>query len=281
MFRLLDLPAELLHLILSHLAHISIHSFFASRLTCKLFETNVQLILKHEIANLGCAIHALLQTHFATILDSSANPSIRYDGKCDKFAPLRRLPWAADPEIRERWLRPEATWRRLPLASSNGVIVRKMQFASIPDRSNGHGWISGYDVLFPLQILQRDVPGFRDEDGQFSNRSKYYGPPQSVTLGWLYDFVIAKQSMLRNGWQLHFEIAVRERAEFKEMGYRFSRENRVTIEVEEIKEYCEVDEECVLLFGWDRVYVRETLPTDVNAWVPEVIDEDHAEPMCF
>ncbi|KAH5900586.1 hypothetical protein HBI92_052120 [Parastagonospora nodorum] len=277
MFRLFDLPVEIFHLVLSHLAHISIRSVLASRGTCKVFETNIQKILKYEIANLGHATYALLQTHFPTILDSSAVPSIRYPGKYDRLAPLRNLPWAANSKIRERWLRPEATWRRLPLASANGAIVRKMQVVSTSSPYSELDSISGYDVMFPRQILQRDFKGFQD----LVSASKYYGPPQSVTLGWLYDFIVCERWRLKEGWEMHFGIGVRDRREFRDMGYRFAAGRRDRIEVEEIRAYCEVDEECAVLIERKSAYVEEALPEGMDVWGPEVIDEDHAVSIQF
>jgi hypothetical protein len=275
--KLLALPAELLHLILSHLAHISIRSVLASRRTCQVFETNIQKILEYEISNLGHAVHVLLQTHFATILNSSAIASVRYGGKYDRLAPLRSLTWTTDPKIRERWLRSEATWRRLPLASANGAILRKMQVVSTSSSCSERDSISGYDVMFPRQILQRDFKGFQD----LVSASKYYGPPQSVTLGWLYDFIVYERWRLQEGWEMHFGIRVRDEREFRDMGYRFAAGGRDRIEVEEIRAYCEVDEECAVLIERKSAYVEEALPEGMDVWGPEVIDEDHAVSIHF
>jgi len=60
------------------------------------------------------------------------------------------------------------------------------------------------------------------------------------------------------------------------------REGRVSVEVEEIQGYCEVNEKCVLLIAWQSEYVPKVLLEDGgDAWVPEVVDDDHAKTMTF
>lgn len=275
---LLELPVEILRLALSHLADSDIRSFLASRSTCKTFETNIKDILELDYSDHGLSIHALLVSYFYALLDSSTVKPIRYLQSLDNLAPIRALPWTSSPETREKWLRREASWRRLPLASATGAIVRQLQVVSIWRYHDEVDQVRGCNVMFPLWTLG-EGEGLENDDQALPGGECYF-PPHGVTIGWLYDLIVSEGESMGGGWELHFGTKIGDPAEFVEMSRLLSSENRTGSE-DEIKSMFKEDKGCALLYepgGWAPEGEKSA---DVEAWNPEAIDSYVAQAVPF
>ncbi|KAH7080577.1 hypothetical protein BKA63DRAFT_591187 [Paraphoma chrysanthemicola] len=276
MMRLLDLPTEVLRLTLSHLLDIDIRTFLVSRSTCKTLEANIKDILEIDFLDHGLAFHALLASHFHALFDSSAVGPIRYLIPRDNLAPLRTLPWTSNTDIRKKWERQEASWRRLPLASPTGAIVRGLQMVSVQRHRDDIAGVYGNDVMFPIWTLSNDE-SLTSEEHMLPGGACYI-PPYGVTIGWLYDFIIGADAFVGEGWKLHFETKISDPAEFAERSRLVGSGEKEGPEDEIMEIFMElfvVDKGCAVLVergGWcpaGRAVVGEEI------WHPQCLDEDN------
>ncbi|KAF2275940.1 uncharacterized protein EI97DRAFT_474586 [Westerdykella ornata] len=201
MTTLASLPSELLHLILEWLADIDLRSLFASRRTCHAFQTLATDILENPsyLARHGVSINKFLQSHFGPILDSSAAGEDNQPSYGQGYVPYFGLPWTVDANVRETYLRVEASWRRIPLSSPSGHIVRKLQQIYSSSQYDDEGKVSlnhltGGDVWF------YNIASDGAERHQF---------PEGVPLGLLYDMILGySESLACGGWELLFDTSV-------------------------------------------------------------------------
>ncbi|KAF2274879.1 uncharacterized protein EI97DRAFT_468463 [Westerdykella ornata] len=204
---LLSIPPELLRLILSALADIDLPSLYTSRRTCRTINNIVTDILKTLSKNHAAAISSFLQSHFAPVLDSSAaSPENIPIEKPRGWTPFHALPWACNRARRRRYLREEASWRKIPMVSPSGHPIQRLQFVttksneSIPYKEV----LQGGDVCFLV------VAGENLEIYEF---------PQGIGLGMLWDVVVRQSTGCDNwywGWKLYFETRITDLEEFLE-----------------------------------------------------------------
>ncbi|KAF2708857.1 hypothetical protein K504DRAFT_477286 [Pleomassaria siparia CBS 279.74] len=282
MVLLLELPTELLRLTLSRLLDIDIWSFFVLRSTCKKFEANINDILEVNYSDHGLALRALLVSHFHALLDASVVGPIRYLKPYDNLAPLRTLPWTLNADIREKWERQEASWRRLPLASAAGVIVRRFQKVTVSWHWDDIASIYGHDIMFPLWTLGKNE-GLEPEDQALPDGACCH-PPHGVTIGWLYDLVVNDRESMGQGWKLHFETKVSDPAEFAERSRLVGSGEKEGPDEEIMEMFTEMfmtDKDCALLFEHGGYCPRGEAADDEEIWCPMAIDEDMAQPVPF
>jgi hypothetical protein len=183
MVTILQLPTEIVRIILSRVADRDLLTFFSSRLTCKTFQAIITDIIDKTLHEHGSALHTTLKSQFAAILDTPTIGHVDCNDYKDVLAPLRSLPWASNPEMRSRNLRREASWRQLPLVGPTGAITTKLQVISLGRDylSNEVDWLSGDDVVFDIKDNEELI--FTSEGG--------------VRLGALYDFIMAHSDLYR------------------------------------------------------------------------------------
>ncbi|KAF2750974.1 hypothetical protein M011DRAFT_391897, partial [Sporormia fimetaria CBS 119925] len=202
MVSLLDLPTEIVQLIISELADLDFGAIFVARQACKTLDNIVTNILSTTYTKHGLAIHAFLKANFSPLLDSSTAKTVIYYHHDDIFAPIRCLPWASQSSTREKWLRPEATWYRIPLVSPSGNIVRRLQVVAWYP-SVWESAVTGDQVHFWLG----------DEEADFELQ-----PAGGITIGWLYDTLLKTQGAIEqplgDGWEVLFEREVQDLASF-------------------------------------------------------------------
>ncbi|KAF2275941.1 uncharacterized protein EI97DRAFT_61278 [Westerdykella ornata] len=191
MATLLQLPREIVFQVLGAVADVDIRALFTVRRTCQLLHlVATHIITKDMHRRHGIAIHRFLQSHFLPIMDSSkagANDQPAYQ---DGSRPFYSLPWASDPEIRLRYLRREATWRQIPLVSSSGHLIKRMQTVhqTCPHWDDVISDLAGADVTFYIW----------DEEG-----AAHYFFPQGIPLGFYYDNLLGYfLDLLKGGWKL-------------------------------------------------------------------------------
>jgi hypothetical protein len=127
MSTLTTLPTEVLLLILSVLADTDLLSFFTARRTCRSLQAVITDILDISIEEHGLAIYALITSHFSPLVDSSAAGAQYQPSRSQPYARYATLPWSISPTTREKYLRIEASCRKIPLAGSSGYLVHKLQ----------------------------------------------------------------------------------------------------------------------------------------------------------
>lgn len=214
---LTDMPIEIFRLILEALADSDLISLFASCRTCKVFHTITTDIACKTMSNHGQGIHAFIMSHFSSILDSASAPTW--------YAAFYALPWTMNERVRTKYLREAASWREIPLASTNGNIIQRLEMIvqsqyfddEIYCITGGHvGWGS-------------------DPDGTVEN----YHFPKGVSLGMLYDLLVSSgNGRLSGGWTLLFETRVRDTKEFESL--------RMNLATDRVRRQCGADIEALL-----------------------------------
>lgn len=182
MVNLLHIPTEILRLILSALFDIDVFSFFTARRTCKTFQNLITDILEISINDHGVTVDRFLEKHFLALLNSTAKriEPIFYRSSTDCFAPLRTMPWAVNSSTREKYLRPNASWLRLPLFSESGNLVRRLQIIVLQGETN---------PIDPFGLIGGDVH-FPPPHDNLDTRK----PAGGVTIGMLYNAVISQEA---------------------------------------------------------------------------------------
>ncbi|KAF2682658.1 hypothetical protein K458DRAFT_432632 [Lentithecium fluviatile CBS 122367] len=276
MTALTELPTELLRVILLHLAYNNFPSLFAARRCCRVLEANVTDIVNKSLPAHGLAIHNFLQTHFAPLLDSLTAEKVTYLHDADAIAPLRELPWSWDPETRARFLRFEASWRHLPLASPSGTIIRRLQVVRIE-------WKSYRDSQYPRGQDVMHVPEDGNED------EMVYEQPGGVTIGNLYNVLVSQSwygcafrtNPLGTEWKVLFGKRVDNTDEFSKLGDEVQKYGRRVTEAE-IKGHLTDDQGYATLWilgGKAGAGLRVKRPHDWNErWEPGVFREKYGEP---
>jgi hypothetical protein len=127
---LTDLPTELLRLILAAVANINLIHVFASRRTCRAFHAVITNMLTKTPSKLGLPIHTFLNTYFLPVFDSLATGPSNQGCGTHPAAPFSAMPWAISPSTRAPWLREEASWRSLALASPSRNLIQRLQLVS-------------------------------------------------------------------------------------------------------------------------------------------------------
>jgi len=267
-------PKEILHLILLHLADIDLKALFALRQMCKAIQAVATAIIDKACSTHGLAIHNFQNALFSPLLDSSTAGPVLYYNVYDGRAPFRALPWASDPEIRARFLRPEASWRRLPLCSPSGTIVNRMQVVAI----GRFVWPEEIDDLEGLHVA---YPSEEGDSGEVR-----YQAPNGMRFGEYYDMVIRQDgepTRLGGGWKLLFGKRVRDPDEFMQWEIGVRRGDRVITEESEVEALLEEDEFCATLWlygGMPPKSQKNYIYGDSEMWEPFPIDKKHTT-ICY
>ncbi|KUI72303.1 hypothetical protein VM1G_07760 [Cytospora mali] len=189
MARLTNLPAELLLPILAHLSIIDLPTFLTSQATCRLFRLVARdvlcrppalywetLMAEEDCMDSGSYPNFLLAHKFqylfrsATCFSNEERQRIRWfltlNG--DVTLPFRRLPWARDARMRDKYLRPAASWQNLSVTFgfsppiTHVEIIKSYSSEDLNEDGRDH-----------VQYLQVDIP-----DGGF------------LTMGLLYNLLL-------------------------------------------------------------------------------------------
>jgi hypothetical protein len=258
MVTLIQLPTELLRLILHHLADIDLCAIFTARRTCRTIQANVTDIIDKTLSKHGLIIHDFLMAQFSLLIDSSTHGYVRYRYPHDVLAPLRDLPWALDSKIRNMYLRPNTSWQRIPLCSPSGTVIHRLQVVAIEKQHYREKIydVDGFDVIF--------YPG-KDNHNEI-----WHQAPGGMTIAEYYDVVTGMtHSRLSGGWRLLFGTRIRNMEEFYEMGKDVQCKRRVITDAE-IKTFLEEDALSATLF----VGIGEDL------WHPYPFDPDSST-LCY
>jgi hypothetical protein len=127
MSTLLDLPSEILLQILSHAGLVNPETLLVVQSACKSLRILAQDMIRTQarrelLEREDCVFSPLLQRHFGPLFDSSrcrprqCHRAPRADGIA--MTPFQALPWASETLTRDRYLRPEASWRSKPLVAA-------------------------------------------------------------------------------------------------------------------------------------------------------------------
>lgn len=257
---LIELPTELLLLIFGSLADLDLLSLFASRRTCRTIQTVVTDIISNTISGHGLAVHALLQSHFSPLLDSSTVVAKYEPSDMEGHRPFYALPWASDPAIRAKYLREEASWRQIPLASASGHLVHRLQVVFQEQDSTDEIYLfCGGHVGFRMDV----------EDGKMR-----FHFPQGVGVGLLYDMLLHyRQSYLFGGWQLLPETRVEDPEEFEWVLQDLADNTRLMSGVEIKSLFTHDIHHALLLFIGEPEVSTERNTGEL--WTPEQIGKDH------
>jgi hypothetical protein len=261
MVTLMELPTEILRLILGALANMDLLSLFASRRTCRAIQTISTDILDNTIANHGVAVHNLVMSQFSSVLDSrSAGPPYQpsFELPC---APYAALPWVSNPERREKYLRMEASWRQIPLASPSGQLVHTMQ---VVRQSQNH-------FPGPVIYLTGGVVGSRMmvDEGE-----EHYDFPKGLKLGLVYDMMIQNVGTDQQDWELLFETGVRDPLEFGDFMRSVRSDDREAATLEEVRSHFEHKDHCALMLISTSEWCSHYEGPKRDLWEPEVLGED-------
>jgi hypothetical protein len=232
---LMDLPTEMLRLILSALADTNLIHLFASRRTCKTFQTVITDILTETPSALGLPIHNFLTTYFGPVFDSvAAGPEYAPD-IYQRWAPFAALPWAKNVERREEWDREEASWRTIPLASASGKLVQWLQRVQVDQ-----AWFDG-----EITSINGGRVGFifaAQEDDEI-RRLQF---PRGIPLGLFYDMALPDD--WDTEWKLLWETNVGDTDAFEKLRWAVWRdEGPPNLSEEDIKRQFVHDEDCAIM----------------------------------
>jgi hypothetical protein len=259
-----DLPTEILRLIFIAVADINLVDLFASRRTCKAFQIVITDILTKSPSILGLPIHAFLTSHFRPILDSaSVGPEYAPAETNHPYAPFTAMPWASDPSIRSKWIREEASWWCIPLASPSGHLVQWLQSVEA-DQDHFPGEIThvtgGHVAFF-----------FAAQGDEYIQRIHF---PHGIPLGLVYDMIIA-HSGNHCDWKLLFETRVGDPDAF----HKFCQATWIgeapdNLSEEDVKRFFTYDKDVAVMLvgtsGWWDAYNGKRR----ELWEPHVIGDD-------
>ncbi|KAH7128637.1 hypothetical protein B0J11DRAFT_525405 [Dendryphion nanum] len=274
---LLALPNELLRLIFSHLADLSLRSLFASRRICTKFQAIITETVTKDLSHHTTAIYELIQSHFAPLIDFRNNgPPKYYNGLNDRLAPFRSFPWASDPSTRAKYLRQDASWYHIPLVSDSATIVYRMQVVYVSGE-----YLTDYIEDCGGGNVRFDFPTVNDEEGAEYDDSLYYKPPNGVTLGWLYDLIIAQDGLYPNplggGWEVLFGMRVGDEKALNDLGgsMRSTNHGHAMVESKSVREMLVHDADYAVLWlfgGWPvEEDEKATAGEEEDLWVPQYI----------
>ncbi|KAK7908081.1 hypothetical protein PG985_015384 [Apiospora marii] len=213
MAQLQYIPPEILIQILQYVRQMDFRAFFFSQATSRIFRS----IIQDMITSVGRSssslarqqetpcLHPLLQARFAPLFnttdaftaDERAKNIYYYlslEGDCT--LPFRRLPWAQSEAEREVYLRPEASWRRLPLLGSGGPITH-LEI------------VKGYTTQTSdsVEYLQVELP----PPSSCSSSSSSNAAGQ-LTMGTFYNLLLGEQATYKwetGSWELHLGTRLR------------------------------------------------------------------------
>ncbi|KAK8089119.1 hypothetical protein PG997_004080 [Apiospora hydei] len=203
MAQLQYLPTEILIQILQYVRHVDFGAFLFSQAASRLFRSIIQdMIISAQQPSLSSAqgqerpcLHPFLQRRFAPLFNTTAAftaeervKNVYYylslEGDCT--LPFRRLPWAQDEAEREIYLRPEASWRRLPLLAGDGGAITQLEI------------VKNYTTQTSdtVEYLQVELPSLQ----------------QQLTMGTFYDLLLGEQATYgweTGSWELHLGTRLR------------------------------------------------------------------------
>jgi|SRR5690242_13843198 len=269
---LINLPNELLRLVLGHLLDLDICSFHVARRTCKAFNESATDILATDVANHTPTLHAFAMSNFAALIDTSTVPSFRDQIVKDCHIPFRALPWAADAKRRAKFLYPRASWRRLPLCSASGTIVSELQVVQMEISDYGDLQdFQGYRVMFPLWQLDDGGDSHCYTDEELCN------PRTGVTLEWLYDVILSHRNFhphpLGRGWRVALESRVSNPVQLSEAVRRF-RLREIVVTKEDVDAMIVKADCCVVLFEFGGGYRKHEDDEIEETWIPDAAMND-------
>ena len=210
MAQLQDLPTEILIQVLRYVRHEDFRTFLLSQATARRFRNIVQDMITsvsqpitsfsgstiRQRLQENPSLNPLLQHRFAPLFDTSnaftgeehaTNIYYYLSLEGDVTLPFRRLPWAQRSETeREVYLRPEASWRRLPLLAGEIPIT---QLEVIKNYTTETG-----DTVKYLQVELPTPPG------------------PGLTMGLFYDLLLGGQATYgwdTGSWELHLGTRLR------------------------------------------------------------------------
>ncbi|KAK8049516.1 hypothetical protein PG994_011246 [Apiospora phragmitis] len=213
MAQLQYLPTEILVQILQHVRHVDFRTFLFSQATSRIFRSIVQdmIVSVHQSSSSAQqqekpCLHPFLQPRFAPLFNTTdaftaeeRAKNIYYylslEGDCT--LPFRRLPWAQSAAEREIYLRPEASWRHLPLLTGGN--------------GGGGGPITQLEIVKNYATQTSDtVKYFQVElPGSSSSLSATTG---QLTMGMFYDLLLSEKATYgweTGSWELHLGTRLR------------------------------------------------------------------------
>ncbi|KAK8056319.1 hypothetical protein PG993_001546 [Apiospora rasikravindrae] len=201
-------PTEILIQILQHVRHVDFRAFLFSQATSRLFRSIVQdMITSVQQSSFSSAhrqekpcLQPFLQRRFAPLFNTTnaftaeeRAKNVYYylslEGDCT--LPFRRLPWAQDEAERKIYLRPEASWRRLPLLAGDGGAITQLEI------------VKNYTTQTSdtVEYLQVELPS--------PSSSTTMG---QLTMGTFYDLLLGEQATYgweTGSWELHLGTRLR------------------------------------------------------------------------
>lgn len=211
MAQLQYIPTEVLVQILQYVRQMDFRAFLLSQVTSRIFRSIVQdMIASVNRSSLSLTrqqeipcLHPLLQTRFAPLFNTTdaftaeeRAGNIYYylslEGDCT--LPFRRLPWAQSEAEREVYLRPGASWRRLPLLGS-GRPITHLEI------------VKGYTTQTSdsVEYLQVELPS--PSCCSFSSAAA-----GQLTMGAFYDLLLGEQATYKwetGSWELQLGTRLR------------------------------------------------------------------------
>jgi hypothetical protein len=220
----------------------------------------------HRHAHKDAVLAGSLHSQFLPVLDSlSAGPDLQ-PGYMEGYAPYNALPWVSNTSTREEWIREEASWRTLPLASSSGRLVQRLQRVNATQNYNEDdvGYITGGYVEFRLRAPETEY-GFIEK----------HLFPLGLPLGLLYDMMVPDYDSVRTEWKMLFETRVKDPHQFDQFCRALcSVGGPEYVSVDEIKGYLAEDRECALMMiVTSERWARYNGPKREGLWEPEQIGD--------